>query len=49
MPIEKAEALCAGLPGCERVVVVPGAGHTTALENHQAVNEVLRSFVVKHS
>ena len=24
MPIEKAEALCAGLPGCEQVVVIPG-------------------------
>ena len=37
------------IPGCEGVFVVPGAGHTSNLENRDSFNQVLREFVVKHS
>jgi len=49
MSIERTEAMCAALPGCEQVVSIPGAGHTSNLENHSAVNEVLRAFVIEHA
>ena len=41
--------LVSRIPGCEGVFVVPGAGHTSNLENRDSFNEVLRPFVVKHS
>jgi pimeloyl-ACP methyl ester carboxylesterase len=49
MSLEMTEAMCAALPGCEQLVSIPGAGHTSNLENHNAVNEVLRAFVVDHA
>jgi pimeloyl-ACP methyl ester carboxylesterase len=49
MSAEQTEAMCGALPGCSGVVTVPGAGHTSNLENHQAVNEVLRTFVTEHA
>jgi pimeloyl-ACP methyl ester carboxylesterase len=49
MPIECANELCRRIPGCEQVVVIPGAGHTSNLENRDAFNLALRPFVVKHS
>ena len=49
MSMERTEAMCDALPGCEQVVSIPGAGHTSNLENHSAVNEVLRAFVVEHA
>ena len=49
MPLTRAEDLCSRIPGCEGVFVVPGAGHTSNLENRDAFNEALRPFVVKHS
>jgi len=49
MSAEQTEAMCAALPGCDGVVTIPGAGHTSNLENHQAVNEVLRAFIVRHA
>jgi pimeloyl-ACP methyl ester carboxylesterase len=34
IPLERAQALCAGLPGCRQdVVVVPGGGHAANLSN----------------
>jgi pimeloyl-ACP methyl ester carboxylesterase len=48
MPVDHAKDLCARLTGCEGVVVIPAAGHTANLENHAAVNEALRDFVVRH-
>ena len=49
MPLPRAEDLCSRIPGCEGVFVVPGAGHTSNLENRDSFNQVLREFVVKHS
>jgi pimeloyl-ACP methyl ester carboxylesterase len=49
MPLPRAEDLCARISGCEGVFVVPGAGHTSNLENRDSFNEALRPFVVKHS
>ena len=49
MPVARGEDLCSRLPGCEGVFVVPGAGHTSNLENRDGFNQELRAFVVKHS
>src|SRR4029079_18063484 len=49
MPLPRAEDLCSRIPGCEGVFVVPGAGHTSNLENRDAFNEALRPLVAKHS
>jgi pimeloyl-ACP methyl ester carboxylesterase len=49
MPLSRAEDLCSRLTNCEGVFVVPGAGHTSNLENRDAFNEAFRAFVVKHS
>jgi pimeloyl-ACP methyl ester carboxylesterase len=49
MPLPRAEDLCSRIPGCEGVFVVPGAGHTSNLENRDSFNEALRPFVVQHS
>src|SRR4029079_11431373 len=49
MPLARAEDLCSRIPACEGVFVVPGAGHTSNLENRDAFNEVLRPLVAKHS
>jgi pimeloyl-ACP methyl ester carboxylesterase len=38
--------MCSRIPRCEGVQIVPGAGHTTALENPEFVNEALRAFLV---
>ena len=49
MPLSRAEDLCSRLANCEGVFVVPGAGHTSNLENRDSFNEAFRAFVVKHS
>jgi len=49
MPLTRAEDLCSRIPECEGVFVVPGAGHTSNLENRDSFNEAFRAFVVKHS
>src|SRR4030095_13095204 len=49
MPVARGEDLCARIPGCEGVFVVPGAGHTANLENRDAFNETLPPFAGKHS
>jgi pimeloyl-ACP methyl ester carboxylesterase len=46
IPVEHARDMCARLPGCAGVEVVPGAGHTANLENPAFVNEALRAFLV---
>ena len=45
IPIEKAEALCAGLPGCSGVVRIEGGGHASNLSHPEEVNEVLLKFL----
>lgn len=43
--IDKAEALCAGLPGCSRLVRIEGGGHASNLSHPGEVNEVLADFL----
>jgi pimeloyl-ACP methyl ester carboxylesterase len=43
--IEKAEALCAGLPGCEAVVIISGGTHASNLTNPEAVNRAIGEFL----
>lgn len=47
IPLERAEALCAGLSGCEGVLVVPGAGHTANLSNPAFATEAIGRFLAK--
>lgn len=44
-----AEALRAGLPGCEELVVVEGAAHAANLSHPEQVNPSLREFLRKHA
>jgi pimeloyl-ACP methyl ester carboxylesterase len=44
IPMERAEALAAGLPGCEGVVAVGGA-HAANLTNPEPVNDAIRRFL----
>lgn len=43
-PIPKSERICAGIPG-SRLVIIPNAGHSSTLENPEAVNAALDSFL----
>jgi pimeloyl-ACP methyl ester carboxylesterase len=45
IPMEKADALCAGLPGCRAVVRIDGGGHAANLSHPTEVNAALRSFL----
>lgn len=45
IPLERAEALCAGLSGCRGVVVVPGGGHASNLSNPEFANRVIEEFL----
>jgi pimeloyl-ACP methyl ester carboxylesterase len=45
----KAEALGAGLPHCEGIVAVQGAGHASNLSHPEQVNEPLREFLAKYA
>jgi len=45
IPLEKAEALCAGLPGCDRVVRITGGGHAANLSHPDEVNAALAEFL----
>jgi pimeloyl-ACP methyl ester carboxylesterase len=47
--MDKAEALCAGLAGCEGVVVVNGAAHAANLSHPDQVNGPLREFLSRHA
>ncbi len=43
--MDRAEQLCAGLPGCAGVVRIPGAGHASNLTHPEPVNQAIRSFL----
>ena len=45
IPLERAEALCAGLPACGGVVIVPGGGHASNLSNPEFANRALEEFL----
>lgn len=47
--MDLAEALCAGLPGCEGLVKIEGAGHASNLSHPGVVTEALRDFFRRHS
>ena len=47
IPVERAEALASGLPGCDDVVLVPGAGHSAQMTEPELVNEQIRGFMGK--
>ena len=45
IPMEKAHALCAGLPGCKGVLEIPEAGHASNLSHPDEVNAALVDFL----
>ncbi|HWC14472.1 MAG TPA: alpha/beta hydrolase [Actinomycetota bacterium] len=45
----KAETLCAGLPRCDGLLKIEGAGHAANLTHPGVVTEALRDFVQRHS
>jgi 3-oxoadipate enol-lactonase len=45
IPMERAEALCAGLSGCGGVVVVAGGSHSANLNRPEAVNQAIEGFL----
>jgi pimeloyl-ACP methyl ester carboxylesterase len=45
IPMERAEALCAGLSGCAGVVVVAGGSHSANLNRPEAVNAAITGFL----
>jgi pimeloyl-ACP methyl ester carboxylesterase len=49
IPVELAQRLADGLPNCEGLVVVPGAGHASNLSHPQPVNQALADFLQRHS
>lgn len=49
IPVEKGERLCQGLPKCEGVVVVEGAGHASNLSHPEPVNAALGDFLRRHA
>lgn len=49
IPIESAEALCAGLQRCDGLLRIPDAGHASNLSHPGVVTEALRDFFHRHS
>jgi pimeloyl-ACP methyl ester carboxylesterase len=47
--VEQAQRLADGLPSCEGLVVVPGAGHASNLSHPEPVNAALGDFLRRHS
>lgn len=45
IPMEKADALCAGLSGCAGVVTIEGGGHASNLSHPDEVNRALIDFL----
>jgi pimeloyl-ACP methyl ester carboxylesterase len=43
--LDMAERLCAGLSGCEQVVVIEGGGHASNLSHPAQVTAAIRSFL----
>ena len=49
IPIERAEALCAGLQRCDGLLRIAEAGHASNLSHPGVVTEALRDFVRRHA
>jgi len=49
IPLDKGRQLCAGLPGCEQLVIVPGGPHASNLSHPEAVNGPLLEFLRRHA
>jgi pimeloyl-ACP methyl ester carboxylesterase len=49
IPVELAQRLSDGLPNCEGLVLVPGAGHAANLSHPEPVNAALGDFLRRHS
>jgi pimeloyl-ACP methyl ester carboxylesterase len=49
IPMEQAEALATGLPNCDALVRIPGAGHASNLSHPDAVNGPLLQFLQRHA
>lgn len=49
IPMERAEQLAAGLPGCEGLIRVAGAGHAANLSHPDQVNGPLLDFCRRHA
>lgn len=47
--MELAQQLAHGLPGCARLLPIPGAGHAANLTHPQPVNAALRDFLGRHA
>ena len=47
--VELAQRLCDGLPECDGLTVISGAGHTANLSHPEKVNEVLRDFLSRRA
>lgn len=47
--MDKAQALCDGLPGCEGLISIEGAGHAANLSHPGVVTEALRDFFRRHA
>lgn len=48
IPLDRAQALCSGLPKCEGLELIPGAGHAANLSHPDRVNELLEAFCARH-
>jgi pimeloyl-ACP methyl ester carboxylesterase len=49
IPMELAQRLCDGLPGCQGLIKIEGAGHASNLSHPGVVTEGLRDFVRRHA
>jgi pimeloyl-ACP methyl ester carboxylesterase len=47
--VEQAQRLAGGLPSCDGLVLVPGAGHASNLSHPEPVNAALGDFLRRHS
>jgi 3-oxoadipate enol-lactonase len=45
IPVDRAEALCRALPGCDELVLVPGAAHAASLSHPELVEGPLRALL----
>lgn len=46
-PVAKAQAIAAGIPGA-RLEIVPDAGHSSTIEQPEALSDLLESFIDQH-
>jgi pimeloyl-ACP methyl ester carboxylesterase len=47
-PVAKSEAIVAGIPGA-RLEVVPDAGHSSTIEQPEAVTGLMEQFLARHA